>query len=63
MQAFAGHSCLSGQALKSDGAVNEIPKGQTSQRRLTLDEHRLGFVEERLGKRTIASNALDDRVS
>ena len=32
-------------------------------RRLTLDKHRLGFVEQRLGECTIASNALDDRVS
>jgi hypothetical protein len=63
MQAFAGHPRRGSQALKSDGTLDEITKGQTGQRRLSLDAHRLGFVEERLGKCTIASNALDDRVS
>ena len=63
MQTFAGHMRLSGQALKSDGPMDEITKGETGQSRLTLDEYGLSFVEKRLGKCRIALNALDDRVS
>jgi hypothetical protein len=63
MQAFARRLHPSSQALKSDGAMDEITKGETGQRWLTLDEDRLGFVEKHLGKSTIMSNALDDRVS
>ena len=47
VQAFAWQMGRRGQALKSDGAMDEITKGQTGERRFTLDEHRLGFVEER----------------
>jgi hypothetical protein len=43
--------------------MDEITKGQTGQRRLTLDECRLGFIEERLGECPIMSNTLDDRVA